>query len=102
MVGDYKKNTLPSHVRVLDTTHQMFHVSVQKFKEYVRLSHSWSELARRCGQPTKFGRLCSARVVKVLKAKVLFLKLDTEHFGKCARASEADEAGEAGEGAGMV
>ena len=94
----------------LDTQHfncrqrmdQMYHISVHEFKEHVRLSHSWTELARNCGQPSKFGRLCSVRVVKVLKAKVLFLKLDTEHFGKCARASEADEAGEAGEGAGMV
>jgi hypothetical protein len=80
MVGDYKKNTLPSHVQMLDTTHQMFHVSVQEFKEYVRLSDSWSELARRCGETEKFGRFCSGRCVTILKQKVLFLKLDTQHF----------------------
>ena len=97
----------------LDTQHfncrprmdQMYQISVQEFKEHVRLNDSWRELTRRCGQRTKFGRFCSDSVVSTLKAKVLFLKLDTEHFGKCARASEADEAGEAGEageGAGMV
>ncbi len=75
-----KKNTLPSHIRVLDITHQMFHISVQEFKEYVRLSHSWSELARRCGEPQKFGRFCSSRCITTLKQKVLFLKLDTQHF----------------------
>ena len=89
----------------LDTQHfncrprmdAMYQISVQDFKEHVRLSDSWSELARRCGQKTKFGRFCSDSVVRTLKAKVLFLKLETEHFGKCARASEADEAGEAGD-----
>lgn len=76
----------------LDTQHfmcrqrmdQMYQISVQEFKEHVRLSHNWSELARRCGQRTKFGRSCSERVVTTLKEKVLFLKLDTQHFGKCA------------------
>ena len=58
----------------------MFHVSVQEFKEYVRLSHSWSELARRCGEKQKFGRFCSSRCITTLKQKVLFLKLDTQHF----------------------
>jgi len=58
----------------------MFHVSVQEFKEYVRRSHSWSELARRCDQPEKFGRFCSSRCITILKQKVLFLKLDTQHF----------------------
>ena len=60
--------------------HQMFHVSVQEFKEYVRLSDSWSELARRCGETQKFGRFCTSRCVSTLKQKVLFLKLDTQHF----------------------
>jgi hypothetical protein len=32
-----------------------------------------------------------------LKQKVLFLKLDSQHFGKCARAGETGEASEAGE-----
>ena len=90
----------------LDTEHfncrsridQMYRISVPEFKEHVRLSHSWSELARRCGQRTKFGRFRCTRVVSTLQAKVLFLKLDTEHFGKCVRAGEADEAGEVGEG----
>jgi hypothetical protein len=74
----------------LDTQHfncrqrmpKMYQVSVPEFKEYVRLSHSWSELARRCGQPMKFGRFCSYGVLTTLKQKVLFLKLDTEHFGQ--------------------
>ena len=34
----------------------MYHISVQEFKEHVRLSHSWSELAHRCGKPLKNGR----------------------------------------------
>ena len=37
------KNTLPSHVRVLDTTHQMFHLSVQEFTELERQSNSWND-----------------------------------------------------------
>ncbi len=97
----------------LDTQHfncrqrmpPMYQVSVQEFKEYVRLSHSWSELARRCGQPIKFGRFCSDGVLDTLKEKVLFLKLDTQHFTKCAKASEAGAAGEggtAGEAVGSV
>jgi hypothetical protein len=89
------------HFTVRQQMPQMYQVSVEEFKEYVRLSHSWSELARRCGQPTKFGRC--GRVVEVLKEKVLFLELDTQHFEKCARAGVASEAGaaeasEAGEG----
>jgi hypothetical protein len=89
----------------LDTKHftyrqrmpQMYQVSVQEFKEYVCLSHSWSELARRCGQPTKFGRCCSNGVMNALKKKVMFLKLDIQHFGKCGRVGEAGEAGVVGE-----
>ncbi len=88
----------------LDTQHftcrqrmpPMYQVSVQDFKKYVSLSHSWSELARRCGQPIKFGRFCSDRVLDTLKEKVLFLKLDTQHFGKCEKADEAGAAGAAG------
>ena len=61
-------------------THQMFHISVQEFKEYVCLSHSWSDLARRCGNKgTKHGCICS-RIITILKQKVLFLNLDTQHF----------------------
>jgi hypothetical protein len=81
------------HFTVRQQMPQMYQVSVEEFKEYVRLSHSWSELARRCGQPTKFGRC--GRVVDVLKEKVLFLELDTQHFEKCARAGAASEAGAA-------
>jgi hypothetical protein len=81
----------------LDTQHfncrprmdQMYRISVPEFKEHVCLSDSWSELARRCGQASKFGRFCSDSVMKTLRQKVLFLKLDTQHFGKCARASDA-------------
>jgi hypothetical protein len=58
----------------------MYHISVQEFKEHVRLSHSWSELARRCGHPTNFGRLCTQACMGTLRQKVLFLKLDTQHF----------------------
>ncbi len=39
-----KKNTLPSHVRGLDTTHQMFQLSVKEFTELERESDSWSDL----------------------------------------------------------
>ena len=78
-------------MRALDP-HQMFHISVQEFKEYVRLSHSWSELARRCGEPTKLG------CVSTLKEKVLFLKLDTQHFTvkKCSETARARRAWIAG------
>ena len=77
--------------------HPMYHISVQEFKEYVRLSHSWSELARRCGQPMKFGRFRSDGVLTTLKQKAVFLKLDTDHFGGCARDLAAGAAGAAGE-----
>jgi hypothetical protein len=60
--------------------HPMYHISVQEFKEHVRLSHSWSELAHRCGNPLKYGRFGTAACVKTLRQKVLFLKLDTQHF----------------------
>ena len=84
----------------LDTQHfkcrqridQMYQISVEEFKEHVRLSHSWNELARRCGQTEKFGRKTSSRCVTTIRQKVLFLKLDTQHFGKCARVGEAGEA----------
>ena len=55
--------------------HQMFHISVQDFKEHVRLSHSWSEVARRCGK-----RFYRQSIGTVLKQKVILLKLDTQHF----------------------
>ena len=58
----------------------MYHISPQDFTELVRLSHSWSDLARRCGQPLKFGRFCSTRCVTALKQKLLSLRLDTQHF----------------------
>ncbi len=91
-----KKYTSSSYTSArLDTTHQMFHVSVQEFKEYVRLSHSWSEFARRCGEKQKFGRFCTSRCVKTLKQKVLFLKLDTQHF--TGRARIAARVGEVGQ-----
>jgi hypothetical protein len=54
-------------------TEQMYQISVQEFKEYVCLSQSWSELARPCGRSRE-------NVTRVLKQKVLFLKLDTQHF----------------------
>ncbi len=71
----------------LDTQHfnsrprmdQLYHISVPEFKEYVRLSDNWSELARRCGWMGHYGKT-SHRVVNLLKEKVLFLKLDTQHF----------------------
>ena len=88
--GNKWRSALQKKVAILglDTHHftcwrridKMYQISVPEFKEYVRLSHSWSELARRCGQPTKFGRFCSDRVIKALKEKALFLKLDTQHF----------------------
>jgi hypothetical protein len=75
----------------LDTQHfncrprmdQMYHISVPEFKEHVRLSDNWSELARRCGW---MGKKTGCRVVNLLREKVLFLKLDTQHFTKCAKA----------------
>jgi hypothetical protein len=92
----------------------MYHISVQEFKEHVRLSHSWSELARRCGEPLKNGRFGTPSCVKTLRQKVLFLKLDTHHFksffehsneqrmnvvrAKRAWIAEIREGGAAGEG----
>ena len=85
------------HFTCRQQTEHMYQISVPEFKEHVRLSHSWSELARRCGQPTKFGRFCSDGVLTTLKQKAVFLKLDTDHFGGCARAGAAGAAGAAGE-----
>ena len=72
----------------LDTQHftskkglcQMYRISPMQFTEFVRESTSWSDLARRCGQPVRFGRGCSTRCLSILKQKVLFMKLDTQHF----------------------
>jgi hypothetical protein len=58
----------------------MYHISPQEFTEHVRLSDSWSDLARRCGASLKFGRSCTSRCVLALKQKVLGLRLDTQHF----------------------
>ena len=60
--------------------HQMYHISPQEFTDLVRASDSWSDLARRCGKPLKFGRFCTSRCVTALKQKVLSLRLDTQHF----------------------
>jgi hypothetical protein len=68
------------HFRYKQRTEQMFQISVQEFKEHVCLSHSWSELSCRCGQPVKAGCSCNISVERLLKQKVLFLKLDTQHF----------------------
>jgi len=75
-----EKNIIPSLINLLEPTPPMYHISVQEFKEHVRLSHSWSELVRRCGQPTNFGRFCSQACLGTLRQKVLFLNLDTQHF----------------------
>ena len=56
--------------------HQMYHISVQEFTELVRLSNNWSDLARRCGQTG----ILRQSIRKTLKQKVVFLKLDTQHF----------------------
>jgi hypothetical protein len=58
----------------------MYHISPQEFTDLVRISESWSDLARRCGKPLKFGRFCTSRCVAALKQKVLSLRLDTQHF----------------------
>jgi len=58
----------------------MYHISPQEFTDLVRLSDSWSDLARRCGKPLKFGRFCSSHCVMALKQKVQGLRLDTQHF----------------------
>ena len=69
-----------SHVCTCATPHHMYHISPQEFTELVRLSDSWSDLARRCGKPLKFGRFCTSRCVLALKQKVLSMRLDTQHF----------------------
>jgi len=58
----------------------MYHISPQEFTDLVRVSDSWSDLARRCGKPLKFGRFCTSRCVLALKQKVLTMRLDTQHF----------------------
>ena len=82
----------------LDTHHftcwrridKMYQISVPEFKEYVRLSHSWSELARRCGERAKKNAHgIKDGIVRVLKQKVLFLKLDTQHFTSMSRVKDA-------------
>ena len=50
-------------------TEQMYQISVQEFKEYVCLSQSWSELARRCGLPLRGGD--RNRRVSAMKKMVL-------------------------------
>ncbi len=62
----------------------------QEFTKFVRLSHCWSELASRCGEQTtiKNGGI-SCRLVKALKEKVLFLKLDTQHFTRMSGIKDA-------------
>ncbi len=65
---------------------EMYHVSPQDFGEIVCLSHSWSDLARRCGHTGVYTK----SICTVLKQKVLFLKLDTQHFTrKTARTRRA-------------
>ena len=68
------------HVYVHHHLPQMYHISPQEFTDLVRASDSWSDLARRCGKPLKFGRFCTSRCVTALKQKVLSLRLDTQHF----------------------
>ena len=68
------------HFTCRQQTEHMYQISVPEFKEHVRLSDSWSELARRCGQTEKFGRKTSSRCVTTLRQKVLFLKLNTQHL----------------------
>ncbi len=91
-------------------TEQMYQISVQEFKEHVRLSHSWSELSCRCGHTSPRGRSINMSVARLLKEKVLFLELDTQHFkhineqqmkdtrAKRAWIAEIREGGAAGEG----
>lgn len=72
--------------------HSMYHITPAEFTDHVRLSSSWSDLARRCGQPLKFGRFCSSRCVSALKQKVLSLRLDTTHFtARSTRPEIADD-----------
>ena len=65
-------------MRVLeaDEMHEMYHISVREFSEFVRVSDSWSDLARRCGQTGTLKQSIRTN----LKQKVSFLKLDTQHF----------------------
>ena len=55
---------------------EMYHVSPQDFGELVCLSHSWSDLASRCGHTVVYTK----SICTVLNQKVVFLKLDTQHF----------------------
>ena len=83
----------------LDTQHftsknsvcQMYRISPKEFTDFVRESTSWSDLARRCGQPLRFGRFCSTRCLSILKQKVVFMKLDTQHFTSNGRIEDAED-----------
>jgi hypothetical protein len=58
----------------------MYHITPEEFTEHVRLSDSWTMLARRCGKQSRFGRFCTSNCVVALRQKVLSLNLDTQHF----------------------
>ena len=54
----------------------MFNIPPPEFSEKVSESKSWSELARRCGHMGEYRE----SIGKVLKQKVAFLGVDTQHF----------------------
>ncbi len=58
----------------------MYQIAPEEFSELVGVSHSWQELARRCGARVKKNDVVYDGIITVLKQKVLFLKLDTQHF----------------------
>jgi hypothetical protein len=58
----------------------MYQLSPEEFSELVGVSHSWQELARRCGARVKKNGVVSESIITVMKQKVLFLKGDTQHF----------------------
>jgi hypothetical protein len=69
----------------------MTEISTEEFIEFVRLSHSWSDLARRCvGERAnkKRGDIRN-RLAKLLKEKVLLLNLDIQHFTSMGRRTHA-------------
>jgi hypothetical protein len=68
----------------------MYHISPQEFTEHVRLSDSWTALARRCGKQEKFGGVYTTNCGSALKQKVLSLGLDTQHFARKTRPDVTD------------
>jgi hypothetical protein len=67
-------------------------ISGEEFTEFVCLSHSWRDLASRCGEPVIMNNGgFSCKLATILKQKVLSLNLDTQHFTSTPNVGEVGE-----------